>query len=192
MVNNSHGYVDPTIKFDEELIKVGYSDIKIDFNIAEPLDKTMGAVFGYPLTTDYDYSIYKNEVKPTTPVVNPEKPGLATLFKQTILTIGDILGFLFKIVKQAIDQIVNSFIMPILTPALPYTLPILIQKIIEIIKKILDMVNEAISIVTDTLNWILKKVAGKLMEIKITIPKFYIKFLLLAIAIPDIYLLFIS
>jgi len=58
MVNNSHGYVDPTIKFDEELIKVGYSDIKIDFNIAEPLDKTMGAVFGYPLTTDYDYSIY--------------------------------------------------------------------------------------------------------------------------------------
>lgn len=186
MYSETGNYKDPKIKFDEELIKVGYSDIKIDFNIAEPLDKTMGAVFGYDLKTDYDYEKYKKEVKPTTPVVNPEKPGLATLFKQVILTIGDILGFLFKIIKQAIDQIVNSFIMPILTPALPYSLPILIQKIIEIIKKILDMVKEAISIVTETLNWILKKVAGKLMEIKIPLPEFSIPLFGLKISIPSI------
>jgi hypothetical protein len=172
------------IKFDEELVEIGYSNMKIKFNIAEPIDKTMAAVYGFQLNTQDDYDKYKKDVKPNTSTVNPEKPGLATLFKQAVLTVGDILGFLFKLIKDAVDQIIKSFIMPILTPAAPYTLPIIIKNIIEIIQKIVEMVKEALTLITDTFNWLMKKVAGKIAEVKIPIPDFKIPLFGLSIAIP--------
>lgn len=177
-------YAAEDIKYDEDKIKVGYSNMKIDFDIGKPLDKTMAAIFGYDLIVQEDYDIYKEKTKPNIDTVNPEKPGLATLFRQAVLTIGDIIGFLFKLVKDAIDQFIKSFIMPILTPASPYTLPLIIKNVIEIIQKIIEMVNEALTIVTDSLNWVIKKVAGKIAEIKIPIPDFKMPLFGLSLAIP--------
>lgn len=172
------------INYEKEIIKVGYSNMKIDYNIAKPVDKTMAAVFGFKIVSQEDYDNYVKNIKPNTNVVNPEKPGLATLFKQAVLTVGDMMGFLFKLIKDAVDQIIKSFIMPILTPAAPYTLPIIIKNIIDIIMKIIEMVNEAITLVTDTLNWLLKKVAGKIAEVKIPIPEFKIPLFGLTLSIP--------
>ena len=172
------------INYEKEIIKVGYSDMKVDFNIAKPLDKTMAAVFGFDIISQYDYDNYVEKIKPNTSVVDPEKPGLATLFKQAVLTVGDMMGFLYKLIKDAVDQVIKSFIMPILTPAAPYTLPVIIKNIIDIVIKIIEMVNEAITLVTDTLNWLLKKVAGKIAGVNIPIPEFKIPLFGLSLTIP--------
>lgn len=172
------------INYEKEEVEIGYSDMKIKYNIAKPLDKTMAAVFGFDVISQADYDDYVKNIKPNTNVVNPEKPGLATLFKQAILTVGDMMGFLFKLIKDAIDQLIKSFIMPILTPAAPFTLPIIIKNIIDIIMKIIEMVKEALTLVTDTLNWLLEKVAGKIANVKIPIPEFKIPLFGLSLTIP--------
>lgn len=181
----THDYYDDKVIFDEELVETGYSDMKIDFNVLSPLDKTMGKTFNIPIKNSYDYEEYKN-LQETQGVINSEKPGLATLFKQALLTIGDILGFVFKLIKTGIDQIINSFILPILTPLVPFSTPLIVKTIIDIVMKIVEMVNEAVGIVQDTLGWLLEKVAGKLMKINIPIPEFKIPLFGLELTIPAI------
>lgn len=183
---NHDGYMDLPVIFDEELIEIGYSDTKIKFDIGSEVEKSMIKIFGFDIQNDYDYFLYKKNIKKTATVVDPNKPGLATIFKQTVLTIGDMVGFLFKLVKQSIEQLINSFIMPILTPAVPYTLPIIIQNIIKMVTKIVDMVKEAISIATKTKEWLLEKVGGKILKVNIPIPEFKIPILGLAVVVPAI------
>jgi prefoldin subunit 5 len=134
-----------------------------------------------------DYEIFKEIKKtPNGQVINAKESGLATILKQIVGTIGDIFCFLFKQIKSSCEQFLASFILPTLTPGMPYTTPVIVKKIIDIIKGIIAMIKDALTLVTDTLNWILKKVAGKILDINIPIPSFTIPLFGLGIVLPDI------
>ena len=46
------------INYEKDEVEIGYSDMKIKYNIAKPLDKTMAAVFGFDIISQADYDDY--------------------------------------------------------------------------------------------------------------------------------------
>lgn len=162
----------------DDKVKIGITDMEIDFDMKTQIDKAMSYIF--------DVDMDNPDTEKNYPVVDVEKPGMATVFKQVVMFIGDVISFLCKLVKQTIEQIINSFFLPILSAGLPFTTPLLLKKVFDIIKGIISMIKEVISMVSKPMDWVLEKVGGKILSIKVPIPKFDIPLFGLKISIPQI------